>query len=58
MRSAGCRRASIYKEERQESTIRPLTLRTLTRKIGPFVREDSRHPGLKPFVDLVLEKTG
>lgn len=36
---------------------RPLLPQTLTRKCGLFVREDNRHPALKGFIDLVLEKT-
>lgn len=36
---------------------RPLLPQTLKRKCGLFVREDNRHPALKGFIDLVLEKT-
>lgn len=36
---------------------KPLLPQTLTRKCGLFVREDSRHPALKAFVDLLLERT-
>lgn len=35
---------------------KPLPTRTLTRKIGIYVREDNRHPALGEFVDLVLRK--
>ena len=36
---------------------KPLSPQTLTRRCGLFVREDSRHPALKSFIDLLLEKT-
>ncbi|MEI9978221.1 MAG: LysR substrate-binding domain-containing protein [Edaphobacter sp.] len=36
---------------------RPLLPQTLTRKCGLFVREDNRHPALKSFVALLLERT-
>ncbi len=36
---------------------KPLLPQTLTRKCGLFVREDNRHPALKSFVDLILERT-
>ncbi|GGA80294.1 LysR family transcriptional regulator [Edaphobacter acidisoli] len=35
---------------------KPLPARTLTRKIGVYVREDNRHPALSEFVDLLLRK--
>jgi DNA-binding transcriptional LysR family regulator len=35
-----------------------LVPQTLTRKWGLFVREDNRHPTLKAFMDLVLERIG
>ena len=36
---------------------KPLFPQTLKRRCGLFVREDNRHPALKNFVNLVLEKT-
>ncbi len=36
---------------------KPLLPQTLKRRCGLFVREDNRHPALKQFVDLVLERT-
>jgi LysR family transcriptional regulator, benzoate and cis,cis-muconate-responsive activator of ben and cat genes len=36
---------------------RPLLPQTLTRKCGLFVREDNRHPALKSFINLLLERT-
>jgi DNA-binding transcriptional LysR family regulator len=39
------------------STIaKPLSIRTLTRKMGLYVREDNRHPALNEFISLVLRK--
>lgn len=35
---------------------KPLPARTLTRKIGIYVREDNRHPALERFVGLVFSK--
>jgi DNA-binding transcriptional LysR family regulator len=35
---------------------KPLSTRTLTRKIGLYVREDNRHPALGQFIDIVLNK--
>jgi DNA-binding transcriptional LysR family regulator len=35
---------------------KPLSIRTLTRKIGLYVREDNRHQALGEFIDLVLRK--
>ena len=36
---------------------KPLLPQTLKRTCGLFVRDDNRHPALKGFVDLILEKT-
>lgn len=36
---------------------KPLLPQTLKRKCGLFVRDDNRHPALKGFIDLILEKT-
>lgn len=35
---------------------KPLSIRTLTRKMGLYVREDNRHPALNEFINLVLRK--
>jgi len=35
---------------------KPLIPRTLKRRCGLFVRDDNRHPAVKKFVDLVMEK--
>lgn len=35
---------------------KPLPARTLTRKVGIYVREDNRHPALERFVNLVFSK--
>ena len=43
---------------RTSVTGKPLTLRTLKRKYGLFVREDNDHAALKAFIDLALEKLG
>ncbi len=37
---------------------RPLSPHTLTRKSGIFVREDNRHPIVKAYVDLTMERIG
>ncbi len=36
---------------------KPLSVKTLTRRSGFYVREDNRHPVVKEFVNLVLAKT-
>lgn len=36
---------------------KPLTVKTLTRKIGLYVREDNRHPSIDDFIGVVLQKT-
>lgn len=36
---------------------KPLSPQTLTRSCALFVREDNRHPAVKTFVELLLEKT-
>lgn len=36
---------------------KPLSPQTLTRKCGVFVREDNRHPFLRSFVELLLDKS-
>jgi DNA-binding transcriptional LysR family regulator len=36
---------------------KPLVPQTLKRRCGLFVREDNRHPALRGFIDLLLEKT-
>jgi DNA-binding transcriptional LysR family regulator len=36
---------------------KPLLPQTLKRKCGLFVRDDNRHPAVKSFIDLILEKT-
>jgi len=36
---------------------KPLFPQTLKRRCGLFVRDDNRHPAVKGFVDLILEKT-
>lgn len=35
---------------------KPLSIRTLTRKMGLYVRDDNRHPALNEFVNIVLRK--
>lgn len=35
---------------------KPLSIRTLTRKMGLYVREDNQHPALNEFIRLVLRK--
>lgn len=36
---------------------KPLLPQTLKRRCGLFVRDDNRHPALKGFIELILEKT-
>ncbi len=36
---------------------KPLSPQTLTRRCGLFVRQDNRHPVLKSFVDLILQRS-
>jgi len=36
---------------------KPLSVKTLTRKSGLYVREDNRHPVVSEFVNLVFAKT-
>lgn len=40
----------------QMAVARPLSVNTLTRKSGLYVREDNCRPGLNAFVDLVLNR--
>jgi DNA-binding transcriptional LysR family regulator len=35
---------------------KPLSVKTLTRKTGLYIREDNRHPAVSEFVNLVLAK--